>query len=254
MQFLYWGQLHSHKELFALVSILNYIPKNRIFDNAYTPNSVMYKVFSSFNKHVVELHTYIRDTVYSFVPAKGYVFLDLWAEVIAVNNFGYFIDNSYVGKLNNVSARFYLSKTQTLAGLYNYLTAVGYPVSAEFGLTPNTFPLNFPHKFEIANVSVDGITIIKGTEYAGGVFPNTVFETEEDAKNTLLVVFPNAIDGTVITKFKYCLEEVLNLAIKIIYINDTVSGIPFGYRDESDAFDGIIAGYSDESTIGGVFQ
>jgi hypothetical protein len=204
----------------------------------------------------LELHTYIRESVYSFVPANGYAFLDLWASVLNINNFGYFIDNSFAGKIKNVYSRFYLSKTQTLDGLYNYLTAVGYPMSRQYGITANTFPLSFPYRFEIAGISVYGITIIKGTDYAGGVYPNSVFSNEEDAKNTLLVAFPDDIDVTLIPKFKYCLDEVLNLAIKIVYINESVSGVPFGYRDAGDAYDGIIAGYSDDtgSTIGGVFE
>jgi hypothetical protein len=239
-----------------MVSILNYLPQNRIFENASNVNSVMFRVFNSFNRHLLELHTYIREAVYSFIPSNGYVFLDLWASVLDINNFGYFIDNSFAGKIKNVYSRFYLSKTQTLDGLYNYLTAVGYPMSAQYGITANTFPLVFPYRFEIANLSVNGITIIKGTEYAGGVYPNSVFDTEEDAKNTLLVAFPDDIEVTLIPKFKYCLEEVLNLAIKIMYINDTIAGIPFGYRSEGDAFSGIIAGYSDDtgSTTGGVFE
>jgi hypothetical protein len=238
-----------------MVSILNYLPQNRIFENASNVNSVMFRVFNSFNRHLLELHTYIREAVYSFVPANGYVFLDLWASVLDINNFGYFIDNSFAGKVKNVYSRFYLSKTQTLDGLYNYLTAVGYPMSRQYGITANTFPLVFPYRFEIAGISVDGITIIKGTEYAGGVYPNTIFANEEDAKNTLLVAFPDDIDGTLIPKFKYCLEEVLNLAIKIIYINDTISRTPLGYGDGSTDYTGILAGYSsdDGSSLGGAY-
>lgn len=215
----------------------------------------MYKVFASLNTATQELHQYIRDTVYSFIPANGYVFLDFWADALNINNYGYFIDDSYLGKINNVKARFFLAKTQTLDGLYTYLSAVGYPMSTDYELVANTFPLYFPHRFQVASISASGIAIVKGTTYAGTTYPNSVFETEEEAKNTLIVVFPSNIDPNIVPKFKYCLEEVLNLAIKIIYINDDSIGLPFGYIEVGNSFDGIIGGFSDEfgSSSGGEF-
>lgn len=196
--------------------IFKYFPKGDLFLAAEIQGSNLNKLISVFDDLSEELHDMIKDLYESFIPSKGFYFIDSWMNWLNANVFGYFPTRSHAEKVRNLFARFKLSKTNTFVGIVNYLKAVGYDVELVPNLATYGFPLEFPYSFATGIPAVDKIVITSGSNFSN-TYPNGYFATLEEAKQSLIVFFPPATTASFVQQFGACLEEILCVQTRVVY-------------------------------------
>jgi hypothetical protein len=198
------------------MSILNFVRKDRINIIKSNSASVIHKLYMVFNKHTEELLSYEKSIAEGLVPSKGYFFIGHWMDWIKGNFKGYFFARTQEEKVRNIEARFKFSKTNTLDGLYRYMTKVGYIINTAQPDNLLGFPLNYAYPFSNLAGSTNGISILHGTQFSS-TYPNSNFATEAEAKLSLIVYYPPDTTDELKAAFSACLEEIVRVQIRIVY-------------------------------------